>query len=101
MRCGASRTCWKTELGMAGSGCLWQTPFCSLRRSSLPFSPILSALSPPSRQMVIATSHVAALHCDATRPPPSSPFVRERAQPRPFAFADLFVLCPHLRSLER
>ena len=29
---------------------------------------------PPSRQMVIATSHVAALHCDATRPPPSLPF---------------------------
>ena len=74
VRCGASRACWKTELGMAGSGCLWQTPFCSLRRSSLPFSPILSALSPPSRQMVIATSHVAALHCDATRPPPSLPF---------------------------
>ena len=85
VRCGASRACWKTELGMAGSGCLWQTPFCSLRRSSLPFSPILSALSPPSRQMVIATSHVAALHCDATRPPSSLPplsSVREPNQDR-------------------
>ena len=34
----------------------------------------VGALSPPSRQMVIATSHVAALHCDAAAPPSLSPF---------------------------
>ena len=101
VRCGASRASGKTELGMAGSGCLWQTPFCSLRRSSLPFSPILSALSPPLARWLLL--HPMWPHCTATRRGrlPPSPFVRERAQPRPFAFADLFVLCPHLRSSDR
>ena len=88
VRCGASRACGKTELGMAGSGCLWQTPFCSLRlrRSSLPFSPILSALSPPLARWLLL--HPMWPHCTATRRgrlPPSLPplsSVREPNQDR-------------------
>ena len=58
-----------------GSGCLWQTPFLHAASSlSLPLSPSLSPFSPislDSREMVIALSHVATLHCTAAASLPS------------------------------
>ena len=68
---GGGPLAYRRFVGWRRSGCLWQTPFCTLRPLPFPFP--LSSVSPisvGSRQMVIAISHVARLHyCSAATSP--------------------------------